>query len=351
MPSSRPSPLRLTPPKGDSRNTLRLEFTESTPVSMARATRSARFRSRVHKRAREAVDRVVREPDGLGLVPERQDRHHRTEDLFARDAHRGRHAVEHRRAQEGAAGERRILRHVAAAHQARALLAPDLEVALHALAVRARDQRADLGALIERIAHDERLRGRGERLDEGVVNARLDQDPTARAAILPGVAEDGEQRFLHAAREIGVGEDDARRLAAELERGALDVGGAEPEDLGAVRGIAGEGDLHDVRVRDQRRADAVARARHHARAPRAGARPAPASSARRSTESGVALAGFTTAVFPAASAGAIFQQAIRNGKFQGTISAQGPSGWRSVSERPGASTGGVDPASWVAAPA
>ena len=77
----------------------------------------------------------------------------------------------------------------------------------------------------------------------------------------------------------------------------------------------------------------------------------PASSARRSTESGVALAGFTTAVFPAASAGAIFQQAIRNGKFQGTISAQGPSGLRSVSERPGASTGGVDPASWVAAPA
>ena len=132
------------------------------------------------------------------------------------------------------AGEPGVPRKVAAANQARALVAPDLEEALHPLAMGARDQRADLGARIERVAHHQRLGSGGERLDEGVVNRRLHQDPAARAAILPGVAVHREQRFLHAAREIGVREHDARRLASQLERRALDVGGGEPEDLGAV---------------------------------------------------------------------------------------------------------------------
>jgi len=67
--------------------------------------------------------------------------------------------------------------------------------------------------------------------------------------------------------------------------------------------------------------------------------------------SGVALAGFSTTLLPAARAGPSFQQAIRNGKFHGTISAHTPSGWRSTSDRPPAATGGTLPASLVAAPA
>ena len=76
-----------------------------------------------------------------------------------------------------------------------------------------------------------------------------------------------------------------------------------------------------------------------------------ASAPSRSAVHGVALAGFSTAVFPAASAGATFQAAIRNGKFHGTINAQGPTGWRSTNDRPVPSTGGTRPESVVAAPA
>ena len=50
------------------------------------------------------------------------------------------------------------------------------------------------------------------------------------------------------------------------------------------------------------------------------------SSAKRSAVSGVASAGLRTTVFPAASAGAIFQASMRSGKFHGTICAHTPTG-------------------------
>lgn len=47
------------------------------------------------------------------------------------------------------------------------------------------------------------------------------------------------------------------------------------------------------------------------------------------TDSGVSLACFSTIQLPAASAGAIFQQAISSGKFQGMICATTPNGsWK-----------------------
>ncbi len=70
-----------------------------------------------------------------------------------------------------------------------------------------------------------------------------------------------------------------------------------------------------------------------------------ASSQRRSAESGVSLAGLTITVLPIARAGAIFQVAIANGKFQGTIRAQTPSGSRNVTLAPRAETGIVAPPS------
>ena len=51
-----------------------------------------------------------------------------------------------------------------------------------------------------------------------------------------------------------------------------------------------------------------------------------ASSPRRRAESGVCSAGLRTTVQPAASAGAIFQQAIRSGKFHGMICPHTPTG-------------------------
>jgi len=55
-------------------------------------------------------------------------------------------------------------------------------------------------------------------------------------------------------------------------------------------------------------------------------------SARSSAVSGVVSAGFSTAVFPQASAGASFHAAIRRGKFHGMICPATP---RGRADRPG----------------
>ena len=60
--------------------------------------------------------------------------------------------------------------------------------------------------------------------------------------------------------------------------------------------------------------------------------------------SGVNSAGLSTTVFPAASAGATFHDAIARGKFHGTISPTTPSGSRKVMSTPPA-TGIVSPSS------
>jgi hypothetical protein len=56
---------------------------------------------------------------------------------------------------------------------------------------------------------------------------------------------------LHRDIEVGVVEDDRRRLAAEFQRNALDRGRSEFRDTGAGAGRTGEGDHVDLLVRDQ----------------------------------------------------------------------------------------------------
>ncbi len=73
-------------------------------------------------------------------------------------------------------------------------------------------------------------------------------------------------------------------------------------------------------------------------------------SAIASAVSGVWEAGFTTAVFPQARAGPIFQLAITAGKFHGVMSAQTPTGSRSVTSSPGGTIGIVSPKILFAAP-
>jgi hypothetical protein len=53
-------------------------------------------------RRRQAVRDAVRDLDGFLERTDRDDREHGAEDLFARDRHRGRHAIEHRRRDEAA---------------------------------------------------------------------------------------------------------------------------------------------------------------------------------------------------------------------------------------------------------
>src|SRR5205814_6321257 len=88
-----------------------------------------------------------------------------------------------------------------------------------------------------------------------VDGASLHEDPRARAAVLACVPEDGERRGGGRALEIRVGEDDVRRLAAELERDALDRLRRDLADPTPDGGRAREGDLRDVGVRDEPLAD------------------------------------------------------------------------------------------------
>ena len=55
--------------------------------------------------------------------------------------------------------------------------------------------------------------------------------------------------------------------------------------------------------------------------------------ASTSIDSGVARAGLTTMVQPAAMAGPIFRVPMASGKFHGVTNRHGPTGWRMVSSR------------------
>ena len=64
-----------------------------------------------------------------------------------------------------------------------------------------------------------RLRERlAEPLDERLVGSALDQDAAAGRARLPGILDDGLADHRHGRVEVGIREDDLRRLAAELQR-------------------------------------------------------------------------------------------------------------------------------------
>ena len=69
-----------------------------------------------------------------------------------------------------------------------------------------------------------------EGLEELVVDGALDQDARPGAAVLAGVAEHRHRRIGGRLLDVGVGEHDGRRLAAELERHPGDVVGGGLED-------------------------------------------------------------------------------------------------------------------------
>ena len=127
---------------------------------------------------------------------------------------------------------------------------------------------------------------------------------------------------------VGVLEHQERCVAAELHRGPQHLlGGAAQQDPADLRG-AGEGQLAQPRVAQQRLGQSAAEDVGTTLMTPVG-RPRAAStsrttSANSSVVSGVYPAGLTTTVHPAARAGATLRVAIASGKFHGVMSSAGP---------------------------
>ena len=142
--------------------------------------------------------------------------------------------------------------------------------------------------------------------------------------VWPRVAELAEHRAGHRLVEVGVVEDDERRVAAELERDLLHRPRALRHQQLPDLGRAGEADLADGRVR--RSSPRRSAARRPASPVTTWKTPAgrPASARARATASavsGVCSAGLRTIVQPAARAGAALRVGIAAGKFHGVIPA------------------------------
>ena len=142
-----------------------------------------------------------------------------------------------------------------------AFLPARLDEAGHAVVLLLRDQRPEVDGRIEAVA-DLQLAGLpGDALDDLVVDRLVREQPRARRAALALVVEDrargaGDREF-----QIGVREDDRRRLAAEFQRDALQIAGGCLDDQLADFGRAGEGDLVDIRMLGERGAGGLADSR------------------------------------------------------------------------------------------
>ena len=162
-------------------------------------------------RPRQPVRRVVRDPDGVGLVLEGDHGGDRAEHLLPRDA-----VVVRCLHERAGKPEARTVGCVATKGNG------TVRIGRHLLAVRGGDQRAHLGRVVVGIADSNRGRPVDEQLEEPVVCAPLDEDAGPGAAVLAGVAEDRRRSAGRGRLQIGIREHQVRGLAAELQRDPLD---------------------------------------------------------------------------------------------------------------------------------
>src|SRR5215210_1488525 len=194
-------------------------------------------------RTGEAVDGVVGLTNSVHFVLERDHRYHRAEDLLP-----GRLIVVGEGGQNGGrVPEPGTFRRLAAQCHGRVFR----DVGGDLLAVVGGDQGPHLRLLVERVPDAHPRDGRLHEREELVEDALLDQDARTGAAILPGVAEDGDGRRSGGLLQVGIGEDHVRGLAPQLQGDALySIGGTGHDALADLRGTR-EGDLRDIRVLDE----------------------------------------------------------------------------------------------------
>ena len=247
----------------------------------------------------EAVRRAVRQRDGFVLVDETHRGEHGAEHFLLREPVRRRHVAQQRgrlvEAAFGRVGDDLPVR----GHRNAVVLRVGQEIP-HALLLLRVDQRAAVEVGAARADAQPVERG-GEPLDERLVHRALDQHAAAGRTGLPAVLHDrghehGRRRF-----EIGVGEHDLRRLAAEFERDGYVVLGRHLRDQLAGGRRSRERDVVDAGMACERGAGFMAVAGDDVQ--RTGWQPgSTASSATRSNDRHASSAGLTTQALPAASA-------------------------------------------------
>src|SRR5436190_993224 len=211
---------------------------------------------------RQPVRRVVRDPDGLGLVLELDHGEDRAEDLLTGDPPAVGDAVEDRRRDVEAAG---LLAHpLAAGRDAGALLAAERHVVEDLRQLALVDDGAEPRLRVEWLAGREPRSQLGDACHELLADRPMDDEPRARVAGLAAGVEDPPPDRARRRLEItDIGEDDLRALPAELQGDRLDIAlahGAEQRLADLSR--AGERDLVDAGMAGQRVADDGARPGH-----------------------------------------------------------------------------------------
>ena len=131
---------------------------------------------------------------------------------------------------EGAVRQTGDVRPEAAGHDRRAVGAGSLDEAVDALDLGIADERPEVRRGIERVADADALEELLRPGEERVVDGPGDVGPGRGGAVLAAVDERAGRRAARGRLDVGVGEDDERCLAAELEVDPLQVARGERLD-------------------------------------------------------------------------------------------------------------------------
>src|SRR6185503_3737819 len=200
----------------------------------------------------------------VGLVAPWDRDEDRAEDLFPREAPIVPDVGEHRRLYVVTLREWAVAGRWPADDRARVLLARALlDVAHDLFELLPAHDGAHIARFIEGVADLHLRELPGELVHERVEHGLAHEQARARRARLPLPREAHRgDHALGGALVVGIGEEDLRALAAELERHGDDAVGGEPKDRLTGLGGAGDRDLHHERMLGERSPDLFARSGH-----------------------------------------------------------------------------------------
>ncbi|ENN88749.1 hypothetical protein RHSP_43422 [Rhizobium freirei PRF 81] len=208
--------------------------------------------------ARQAVLDIVGKRERIGFILEGDGGQHRPEDFLLGDAHLVVGAGKQSRGDIATAA--RAVQFLAAGCKGRALRPADLDIFQHLLFMHRMNKRANDRFRIQRMPDLDALGLLGNDRGELVVDAFLDQQARGGGAALAVQRIDHEDGGIGGALQIGIGKDDDRVLAAELEMHPLQRVGALLHDHRAGAAFADEADGLDQGMLRQRAAGILAEA-------------------------------------------------------------------------------------------